>query len=140
MDYWGRLGTSSELTLERPPLGLVTLSGINVVVMVELPQTNDSSVAQYIVSNPMWKISKSNWWGTNKRYSDSYRSGHGGIDGGTGVISDFYREHSVNLSVSEALKTELISRGINSFLVHQVITISHSHHEGYMLTTFKLTQ
>ena len=42
MDYWGRLGTSSELTLERPPLGLVTLSGINVVVMVELPQTNDS--------------------------------------------------------------------------------------------------
>ena len=31
------------------------------------------------------------------------------------VISDV--EHSVNLAVSEALKAELISRGINSFLV-----------------------
>ena len=72
MDYWGRLGTSSELTLERPPLGLITPSGINVVVMVELPQTTNSSRSSIYCPNPLWKIPTSNWWGINKRYSDSY--------------------------------------------------------------------
>ena len=71
MDYWGRLGTSSELTLERPPLGLITPSGINVVVMVELPQTTNSSLAQYIVRTPV-EDPNEQLVGINKRYSDSY--------------------------------------------------------------------
>ena len=115
MDYWGRLGTSSELTLERPPLGLVTLSGINVVVMVELPQTNDSSVAQYIVRTPCGRSQRAIGGELIKDIQIVIDPGHGGIDGGAGYFG--LREHSVNLSVSEALKTELTSRGINSFLV-----------------------
>ena len=115
MDYWGRLGTSSELTLERPPLGLVTLSGINVVVMVELPQTNDSSVAQYIVRTPCGRSQRAIGGELITDIQIVIDPGHGGIDGGAGYFG--LREHSVNLSVSEALKTELTSRGINSFLV-----------------------
>ena len=115
MDYWGRLGTSSELTLERPPLGLVTLSGINVVVMVEIPQTNDSSVAQYIVRTPCGRSQRAIGGELIKDIQIVIDPGHGGIDGGAGYFG--LREHSVNLSVSEALKTELTSRGINSFLV-----------------------
>ena len=115
MDYWGRLGTSSELTLERPPLGLVTPSGINVVVMVELPQTNDSSLAQYIVRTPCGSSQRAIGGELIKDIQIVIDPGHGGIDGGAGYFG--LREHSVNLSVSEALKTELTARGINSFLV-----------------------
>ncbi|MBO00282.1 MAG: hypothetical protein CL438_06420, partial [Acidimicrobiaceae bacterium] len=33
LDYWGRLGTTSQLDLERPPWGLTTTTGINTVVL-----------------------------------------------------------------------------------------------------------
>ena len=115
MDYWGRLGTSSELTLERPPLGLITPAGINVVVMVELPQTTNSSLAQYIVRTPCGRSQRAIGGELIKDIQIVIDPGHGGIDGGAGYFG--LREHSVNLTVSEALKTELTARGINSFLV-----------------------
>ena len=114
MDYWGRLGTSSELTLERPPLGLITPSGINVVVMVELPQTATSSIPQYIVRTPCGSSQRAIGGELIKDIQIVIDPGHGGIDGGAGYFG--LQEHSVNLSVSEALQTELTSRGINSFL------------------------
>ncbi len=115
MDYWGRLGTSSELTLERPPLGLVTPAGVNVVVMVELPQSNNSSVSQYIVRTPCGRAQRAIGGELLKDIQIVIDPGHGGIDGGAGYFG--LREHSVNLSVSEALKSELTSRGIKSFLI-----------------------
>ena len=115
MDYWGRLGTSSELTLERPPLGLITLSGVNVVVMVELPQTTTSSIAQYIVRTPCGRSERAIGGELIKDIQIVIDPGHGGVDGGAGYFG--LREHSVNLSVSEALKSELTSRDINSFLI-----------------------
>ena len=115
MDYWGRLGTTSELTLERPPLGLITPSGVNVVVMVELPQSNDSSVAQYIVRTPCGRSQRATGGELIEGIQIVIDPGHGGIDGGAGYFG--LREHSVNLSVSEALKSELTSRGIKSFLI-----------------------
>jgi N-acetylmuramoyl-L-alanine amidase len=115
MDYWGRLGTSSELTLERPPLALTTLSGVNVVVMAELPQISNDSLPQYIVRTPCGRAERAFGGELMKNIQIVIDPGHGGIDGGAGYFG--LREHSVNLTVSEALQNELTSRGITSFLV-----------------------
>ena len=115
MDYWGRLGTSSELTLERPPLGLTTLSGVNVVVMAELPLIGDDSIPQFIVRTPCGRAERVFGGTLVNDIQVVIDPGHGGIDGGAGYYG--LREHSVNLSVSEALQNELTSRGINSYLI-----------------------
>ena len=115
MDYWGRLGTSSELTLERPPAALTTLSGVNVVVMAELPPISNDSIPQYIVRTPCGRAERVFGGELIKDIQIVIDPGHGGIDGGAGYFG--LREHSVNLSVSEALQNELASRGIKSFLV-----------------------
>ena len=115
MDYWGRLGTSSELTLERPPLGLTTLSGVNVVVMAELPLIGNDSIPQFIVRTPCGRAERVFGGTLVNDIQVVIDPGHGGIDGGAGYYG--LREHSVNLSVSEALENELTSRGINSYLI-----------------------
>ena len=115
MDYWGRLGTSSELTLERPPVALTTLSGVNVVVMAELPQIDKESIPQYIVRTPCGRAERVFGGELIKDIQIVIDPGHGGIDGGAGYFG--LREHSVNLSVSEALQNELTLRGIKSYLV-----------------------
>ena len=115
MDYWGRLGTSSELTLERPPLGLTTLSGVNVVVMAELPLIGNDSIPQFIVRTPCGRAERVFGGTLVNDIQVVIDPGHGGIDGGAGYYG--LREHSVNLSVSEALQNELASRGIKSYLI-----------------------
>ena len=115
MDYWGRLGTSSELTLERPPLGLTTLSGVNVVVMAELPLIGNDSIPQFIVRTPCGRAERVFGGTLVNDIQVVIDPGHGGIDGGAGYYG--LREHSVNLSVSEALQNELTSRGIKSYLI-----------------------
>ena len=105
MDYWGRLGTSSELTLERPPLGLITPAGINVVVMVELPQTTNSSLAQYIVRTPCGRSQRAIGGELIKDIQIVIDPGHGGIDGGAGYFG--LREHSLIFQYQKHLKLNL---------------------------------
>ena len=113
-DFWGRLGTSSELTLERPAKGLTTLSGVNAAVLMELPK-QEGGIDSYIVRSPCG-YSIRVYGGTLSEGIDIVIDpGHGGIDGGAGYFG--LREHSVNLSVAEALQNELTERGIKSFLV-----------------------
>ena len=113
-DYWGRLGTSAELTLQRPATGLITPSGVNVVILAELP--NYSSVLKaYIVRTPCGRAVRVYGGTPVNDIQIVIDPGHGGIDGGAGYYG--LREHSVNLSVAEAFQEELTIRGINSFLV-----------------------
>ena len=113
-DFWGRLGTSSELTLERPAKGLTTLSGVNVAVLMELPK-REGGIDSYIVRSPCGRSIRVYGGTLSEGVEIVIDPGHGGIDGGAGYFG--LREHSVNLSVAEALQNELTERGIKSFLV-----------------------
>lgn len=108
MDYWGRLGTTSELELERPPWGLTTTTGVNVVVLAEIENG-------YIVRSPCGYAVQVRGGEIVKDVQVAIDPGHGGIDGGAyhyGV-----RENTINLSVAEAFLEELSERNINGFLV-----------------------
>ena len=112
-DFWGRLGTTADLTLERPAVGLTTLAGVNVVVLVEFPNTGNN-IASYIVRTPCGRAVRVYSGTPANDIQIVIDPGHGGVDGGAGYYG--LREHSVNLSVAEALQEELTARGINSFL------------------------
>jgi N-acetylmuramoyl-L-alanine amidase len=108
MDYWGRLGTTSELELERPPWGLTTTTGVNVVVLAEIENG-------YIVRSPCGYAVQVRGGEIFKDVQVAIDPGHGGIDGGAYYYG--VRENAINLSVAEAFLEELSERNINGFLV-----------------------
>lgn len=108
MDYWGRLGTTSELELERPPWGLTTTTGVNVVVLAEIENG-------YIVRSPCGYAVQVRGGEIIKDVQVAIDPGHGGIDGG--AYHNGIRENAINLTVAEAFLEELSQRNINGFLV-----------------------
>ena len=108
LDYWGRLGTTSQLDLERPPWGLTTSTGIATVVLAETKNG-------YIVRSPCGNAVPVTGGTLITNVQVAIDPGHGGIDGGA-YYSGIW-EHDINMSVAEAFLEELANRNISSFLV-----------------------
>ncbi len=108
LDYWGRLGTTSQLDLERPPWGLTTTTGVNTVVLAETDKG-------YIVRSPCGYAVPVIGGTLVTDVQIAIDPGHGGIDGGA-YYSGIW-ENAINMDVAVALLEELADRGITSFLV-----------------------
>ena len=108
LDYWGRLGTTSQLDLERPPWGLTTTTGINTVVLAETQNG-------YIVRSPCGYAVPVIGGTLVTDIQIAIDPGHGGVDGGA-YYSGIW-ENAINMDVAEAFLDELANRGITSFLV-----------------------
>ncbi|MBG02410.1 MAG: hypothetical protein CL470_09115 [Acidimicrobiaceae bacterium] len=108
LDYWGRLGTTSQLDLERPPWGLVTTTGVNTVVLAETKNG-------YIVRSPCGYAVPVIGGMLVKDIQIAIDPGHGGVDGGAYYAGIW--ENAINLSVAEGFLEELATRGITAFLV-----------------------
>ena len=108
LDYWGRLGTTSQLDLERPPWGLTTATGVNTVVLAE-------TLNGYIVRSPCGYAVPVFGGTLVTDIQIAIDPGHGGVDGG--AYYSGIREHDINMSVSEAFLEELAERNITAFLV-----------------------
>tara|TARA_B100000073_G_scaffold29194_1_gene22297 strand:+ start:2891 stop:5410 length:2520 start_codon:yes stop_codon:yes gene_type:complete len=108
LDYWGRLGTTSQLDLERPPWGLTTTTGINTVVLAETENG-------HIVRSPCGYAVPVIGGTLITDIQIAIDPGHGGVDGGA-YYSGIW-ENAINMDVAEAFLDELANRGITSFLV-----------------------
>ena len=102
LDYWGRLGTTSQLDLERPPWGLTTTTGINTVVLAETENG-------YIVRSPCGYAVPVIGGTLVTDVQIAIDPGHGGIDGGA-YYSGIW-ENAINMDVAEAFKEELQTEG-----------------------------
>ncbi|MDG2301828.1 MAG: N-acetylmuramoyl-L-alanine amidase [Acidimicrobiales bacterium] len=108
LDYWGRLGTTSQLDLERPPWGLTTTTGVTTVV---LAKTQNG----YIVRSPCGNAVPVIGGTLVTDVQIAIDPGHGGVDGGAYYAG--IREHAINMDVAEAFLEELAKRDITSFLI-----------------------
>ena len=108
LDYWGRLGTTSQLDLERPPWGLTTTTGVNTVVLAE-------TQSGYIVRSPCGYAVPVIGGSLVKDVQIAIDPGHGGVDGGAYYAGIW--ENRINLNVAEGFLEELAKRDITAFLV-----------------------
>ena len=108
-DYWGRLGADSWVDSYRPPKGVVTPSGVNVMLLSNLDEG-------LIVRTPCGKPRVVSSGSILENIDVVVDPGHGGsVD--PGAVQNGIIERDINLTIANELLTELSSRGITAFSV-----------------------